>query len=137
MTPIERLEADYGAMELTTGTHPMGYARKDLPMVWRAIDLQHARHGLLLTIGGQVICRQRPGTAKGNVFVSLEDETGISNVFVPSATFEAYRLVITQEPFLLIHGRMQHVDGVTSVMALKIEALRFDACVHAESHDFH
>lgn len=137
MTPVERLESDYKAMELTTGPHPMAYARETLSGVWRAAELSQAWNGQRVTVAGQVICRQRPGTAKGHVFVSLEDETGISNIFVPSAAFEAQRLVITQEPFLIIHGRMQHADGVASVFALKVEALRFEARVHAESHDFH
>ena len=71
------------------------------------------------------------------MFVSLEDETGIANAFVPSATFEASRLAITQEPFLRIHGRLQKVDGVTSVYALRIEALHFERTLGAQSHDFH
>jgi error-prone DNA polymerase len=71
------------------------------------------------------------------VFVSLEDETGIANAFVPSTTFETNRLVITQEPFLRIHGRLQKVEGVISVYALRIEALHFERTLGAESHDFH
>jgi error-prone DNA polymerase len=95
------------------------------------------RNGQHLRIGGLVICRQRPGTAKGHVFVSLEDETGIANAFVPSKLFEAQRLVITQEPFLQIHGRLQVQENVISIYALKIEALHFDAALGELSHDFH
>ena len=137
MSPLERLEADYKAVNLTTGQHPMGYLRDQVPQLCRAMDLPLMRHGQSLRIGGLVICRQRPGTAKGHVFISLEDETGIANAFVPSKLFEACRLVITQEPFLQIHGRLQLVDNVISVYALKIEALRFDATLGALSHDFH
>lgn len=138
MSPIERLEADYNALNLTTGPHPMAYIRGQLSTkVLRATDLAHARHGEPVTIAGVVICRQRPGTAKGHVFISLEDETGISNAFVPSPLFEKYRLVITQEPFLQIHGRLQIQENVVTVYSQKIEALRFDAVLDTSSHDFH
>ncbi|MDB6074516.1 MAG: polymerase alpha subunit, partial [Verrucomicrobiaceae bacterium] len=137
MSPMERLEADYKAVNLTTGQHPMGYMRDEVPHLTPARDLPFMRHGQCVSIGGQVICRQRPGTAKGHVFVSLEDETGIANAFVHSKLFEANRLVITQEPFLQIHGRMQIQEDVISIYALKIEALRFDAALGSQSHDFH
>jgi error-prone DNA polymerase len=115
----------------------MAYVRDQVPGVWRACDLAHGRNGQHVHIAGQVICRQRPGTAKGHVFISLEDETGIANAFVPSTLFEAQRMVITQERFLQIKGRLQNMDNVISVYSLKIEALRFDAAIGAHSHDFH
>lgn len=136
MSMTERIEADYQALGLTTGPHPMACIRERIAHVIRAADLVNARHGQRLCIGGQVICRQRPGTAKGHVFISLEDETGIANAFVPSELFERQRLVITQEPFLLIKGRLQNVDNVISVYSLEIEALRFDMALHSKSHDF-
>ena len=108
MTPPERLASDYEGLGLTTGPHPMAYIREQIRHeVWRAIDLEKGEHGQVVTIGGMVICRQRPGTAKGHLFISLEDETGISNAFVPAPTFEAFRLVITQEAFLKIRGHLQ------------------------------
>lgn len=137
MSPSERLEADYQTQSLTTGPHPMAYIRQKVPRAFRADDLKHARHGQRVTIAGQVICRQRPGTANGHVFISLEDETGIANAFVRSELFEKQRLVITQEPFLMIQGTLQHVDNVISVFAHRIEALRFDAAIGSHSHDFH
>ena len=84
-----------------------------------------------------MICRQRPGTAKGFVFVSLEDETGISNAVVAPPLFEAQRLLITQESFLIIQGRLQHVDNVIHVKAERIERLDHDPLVAAQSYDFH
>src|SRR5207302_5436980 len=78
----ERIRADYAGMNLTTGRHPMALLRPKLQGVLRAADLPHAQHGSLVRIAGNVICRQRPGTAKGFVFISLEDETGISNAIV-------------------------------------------------------
>ena len=137
MTPHERLEADYRTQSLTTGPHPMAYERRWIPDICRASDLAALRHGDRVTIGGLVICRQRPGTAKGHVFVSLEDETGIANAFVPSTLFEARRLVITQEPFLQIRGRLQIVDDVTTVYAQKVDALRCHMELVGRSHDFH
>jgi len=77
MGPRERTQADYSGTGLTTGPHPMAYARKKLDEldVWRATDLEQATTGMRLRVAGLVTCRQRPGTAKGFVFVSLEDET--------------------------------------------------------------
>ncbi len=137
MTPQERLEADYRNLSLTTGPHPMAYERHRVPHLLRASDLAGRRHGDHVTIGGLVICRQRPGTAKGHVFVSLEDETGIANAFVPSSLFEKRRLIITQEPFLQIHGRLQIADNVVTVCARRVDALRCHAELKGRSHDFH
>ncbi len=136
MSPLERLEADYSGLGLTVGKHPMGLVRDQFPHLTPASHLRTFRHGQRLSIGGLVVCRQRPGTAKGHVFISLEDETGIANAFVPSATFEKHRLVITQEPFLLVKGHLQHVDGVISLYAREITGLPFHAVVGAQSHDF-
>jgi error-prone DNA polymerase len=136
MSPVERLQADYETQHLTTGPHPMFYLRETFPDLWRAADLPQAAHGEQVMVGGLVICRQRPGTAKGHVFLSLEDETGISNVFVPSSTFEQFRLVITQESFLRIQGRVQNQDGVVSVYALHLEGLPFAPVSEVHSHDF-
>ena len=133
----ERIQADFAGMQLTTGAHPMALLRPRLTGIARATDLPSAKHGSTVRIAGNVICRQRPGTAKGFVFVSLEDETGISNAIVTPPMFEANRLVITEEPFLLIEGRLQHIDGVIHVKAQRIERLPYDAAVASHSHDFH
>jgi error-prone DNA polymerase len=76
MNAAERLRADYEGMRLTTGPHPMALLRPQLKDIWRAVDLTRGREGQIIKIAGNVICRQRPGTAKGFVFISLEDETG-------------------------------------------------------------
>jgi error-prone DNA polymerase len=140
MNPAERLQADYEGLGLSTGPHPVALLRPALRAegIAAAADLARGRHDTFLTIAGLVICRQRPGTAKGHMFISLEDETGIANAFVPSKTFERYRLVITQERFLRIDGRLQHVDDVISVYALRVEPLPYEAAVlQTTSHDFH
>ncbi len=136
MTLPERVKADYDTMNLTTGPHPMKLLRETLPDIWRAIDLIHARHGSIIQIAGNVICRQRPGTAKGFVFISLEDETGVSNAIVEPDLFERFRLVITEEAFLLIEGQVQNSDNVVLIKAHNIKSLGHEQLVGSASHDF-
>jgi error-prone DNA polymerase len=104
--------------------------------VIRASDLAHFPDGRRVRIAGAVICRQRPGTANGFVFLSLEDETGISNSIVMPDLFETRKLVIVEEPFLLVEGILQNQRGSVSVKAARVEGLRLDAAALA-SHDFH
>jgi len=137
MSRAERLRADFEGTGLTTGAHPMALVRDQLPDVWRAIDLPLARDGETLTVAGSVICRQRPGTAKGFLFISLEDETGIANVVVTPQLFEEQRLVITQEPALRVTGLVQNRAGVIHVKAAEIIALAQNAVPAGASHDFH
>ena len=137
MTMPERVKADYDAMNLTTGPHPMKLLRPQLPDIWRASDLPSARHGATVQIAGNVICRQRPGTAKGFVFISLEDETGVSNAIVTPDLFERMRLLITEEPFLVIEGTVQNTENVVLIKAEKIRPLAHEELVGSASHDFH
>jgi error-prone DNA polymerase len=137
MSMPERVQADYETMNLTTGPHPMKLLRDKLPTVWRAIDLPGAQAGATIHIAGNVICRQRPGTAKGFVFISLEDETGVSNAIVEPDLFEKMRLLITEEPFLLIEGEVQNSEGVVLIKAHKLEPLIHDNMIGSASHDFH
>jgi len=136
MDPFERLNADYEGTTLTTGPHPMALIRKQAPHLWRAGDLETAANGASLAIGGMVICRQRPGTAKGVVFISVEDETGIANAIVSAKLFERTRLSISEEPFLEIHGILQKIDGVIHVKACEIVPLLMDQTTTPSSHDF-
>ena len=136
MTLAERLRADFTGLDLTTGTHPMALLRAQLPDAWCAADLILARDGEGVTIAGSVICRQRPGTAKGFMFISLEDETGIANVIVVPQLFEAQRLLITQESALRITGKLQNQHGVIHIKAETIEALTASALPAQASHDF-
>jgi error-prone DNA polymerase len=137
MTYPERIQADFAGMQLTTGAHPMALLRPRLAGILRAADLPKAKHGSTVRIAGNVICRQRPGTAKGFVFVSLEDETGVSNAVVTPPLFEVNRLVITEEPFLIIEGHLQHIEGVIHVKAQRIERLEYNPSVASRSYDFH
>ena len=104
---------------------------------WSAADLIRAENRQQVRIAGAVICRQRPGTAKGFVFVSLEDETAIANAIVTPVLFERSRLTISQEAFLLIEGRVQVAEATIHIKATGIEGLRQQGRRHAKSHDFH
>jgi error-prone DNA polymerase len=141
MGAAERLSADYSTQGASTGPHPMRLWREANPdrKILRARDLQCLSHGIPVIVAGMAICRQRPGTAKGHCFISLEDETGIANLFVRKETFHRYRTVITAEPFLLAHGRLQRSEGdqptvyVTDVVPLP----RAERGQASASHDFH
>jgi len=137
MTPGERLREDFAGLELTCGPHPMALVRARLPELWRAADLPLGHDGDRVVIGGSVICRQRPGTAKGVVFISLEDETGVANAVVYATLFERHRLVINEEPALRITGRLQLRHHVAHVLAEQITPLRLPEVPAQASHDFH
>jgi error-prone DNA polymerase len=137
MDPFERLNADYAGTTLTTGPHPMALIRERVPHLWRATDLESARSGAYLAIGGMVICRQRPGTAKGVVFISVEDETGVANAIVSAELFEQLRLRISEEAYLEIRGVLQKMDGVIHVKARELLPLLAGQMTAPASHDFH
>lgn len=137
MSRAERVSADFTGMGLTTGIHPMAHIRARLPDVWRAGDLPLAADGDRLTVAGSVICRQRPGTAKGFVFISLEDETGVANCIVTPDRFERFRLTINLEPALRITGKLQLQHGIIHIKAEHIAALRLTELPAQASHDFH
>ena len=126
MTPAERLVADYAGTGLTVGPHPMAFRRDELALrgVLRAIDLPRTRNGRRVRVAGAVITRQRPGTAKGFVFLTLEDETGIANVIIQPDLYTTQRMTIVEEPFLLVEGVLKIQDGVTSVKADRLQGLR-------------
>ena len=138
MTPVERLVADYEGTGLTLGPHPMAMRRQEMALrgVLRASDLPHQRHSRRVRVAGAVITRQRPGTAKGFVFLTLEDETGIANVIVRPDLFAEEKLAIVEEPFLLVEGILQNQEGVTSVRADRLEGLGPQP-VAVDSHDFY
>jgi error-prone DNA polymerase len=138
MTLNERLNADLRGTGITIGRHPMAHQRAwlDTMKVLRAGDLKDLPNARWVKIAGWVIVRQRPGTAKGFVFLSMEDETGIANVIVTPQLFEKYRLELVNYPFLLIEGVLQHQDNVISVKARRVEPLPIKV-ESPGSHDFH
>ncbi|HOL70308.1 MAG TPA: error-prone DNA polymerase [Bryobacteraceae bacterium] len=138
MTDFERLDADYRGTGVTIGKHPMAFRREEMRArgVSTAMELRRMPNGRAVRVAGSVIVRQRPATANGFVFLSLEDETGIANVIVTPNVFEANRLVLVNAPFLYVEGILQNVDGVVSVKASVVEALAAPQPISV-SHDFH
>jgi error-prone DNA polymerase len=138
MNPEERLVADFRGTGLTVGPHPMAYHRKrmDAIGVRKASDLAGIPNGKYLRIGGCVIARQRPGTAKGFVFLSLEDETGIANAIIMPDLFQKNRLLVTSEQFLMVEGILQNQDNVISVKAQRVMPLSITRA-ETSSHDFY
>jgi error-prone DNA polymerase len=138
MTDSERLVADFRGTGMTVGPHPMAYYREQITKlgVRRASELEHLPNGMRVRIAGAVIARQRPGTAKGFVFLSLEDETGIANAIIDPDTFAQNRVIVVNQLFLFIEGKLQHQDNVISVKAETIRPLPLPSAA-AASHDFH
>jgi error-prone DNA polymerase len=136
MDTEERLWADYRGTGLTIGRHPMAQRRVEMDAlgVTRADALASMRNGRLVRVAGSVIVRQRPGTAKGFVFLSVEDETGVFNVIIDPKTFDRFKFTVLGEPFLLIDGVLQNVDDVVSVKAARVAALPEGAA--AAVHNF-
>jgi error-prone DNA polymerase len=138
MTIDERLAADYSGTGLTCGPHPMKYHRDSLRRKGyvSANELQQSNTNSFVRIAGSVIARQRPGTAKGFVFLSLEDETGIANVIITPDLFERERVLITRTRFLDIEGLLQIQSGVVHVKAHCIRPIDITTA-NLRSHDFH
>jgi error-prone DNA polymerase len=139
MNDGQRTFADFSNSGLTIGVHPMKHFRARVRELG-ALDAETAkaqRDGISLKVAGCVITRQRPGTAKGFVFLSLEDETGIINIIVQPDLFDRRRKECTVAPYVLVKGVLQSVSGVISVKAGDIEALHFADAAAVSSHDFH
>jgi error-prone DNA polymerase len=138
MTTDERLNADYSGTGLTVGKHPLHYRRQELKAmkVLTATELQKYKDGEYVRTAGCVIARQRPGTAKGFIFLSLEDETGIANAIITPDLYEQERLVVTRSKFILVEGALQNQDGVVHIKAKRIQTLAFGN-LEVRSHDFH
>jgi error-prone DNA polymerase len=138
MNQEERLVADFRGTGMTVGPHPMAYhrARMEAMGIHRASDLSRIPDGQYLRIGGCVICRQRPGTAKGFVFLSIEDETGVANAIVTPDLFQKNRLLLSSEQFLMVEGILQNQDNVISVKAERVLPLSITRA-KTSSHDFY
>ena len=138
MNTEERLIADYAGTGLTVGKHPMSYRRLELQQkgILSSEELRECQDGEFVRTAGCVIARQRPGTAKGFIFLSMEDETGIVNVIIMPELYERDRLVVTRSKFLLVEGALQNQDNVVHVKATRLVELSSNA-LDVRSHDFH
>jgi len=125
MTAFEETAADYAATHMTAGPHVMAHLREGLRAagVCAAADLGEVAHGARVRIAGHVIVRQRPGTAKGMCFLTLEDETGTANAFVTPPLYQRWRLVLNTSALLEVEGPLERVDGVTHVRAVRFRRL--------------
>ena len=138
MTTEERLVADFDSTGVTLGPHPMAYHRVAMNAagVLSAASLKGMPDGIYARIAGAVIARQRPGTAEGFIFLSLEDETGISNAIINPQLYERNRITVTRGKFLRVDGTLQNQDGVINVRASAVHVLALSG-VDIRSHDFH
>ena len=134
----ERLIADYHGTGMTVGPHPMAYRRAALRKmgICSAAELRQQPHGKPAVVAGCVITRQRPGTAKGLIFLTLEDETGNANIIVMPDVYSADPMVVLHERFVKVRGTVQNQDGIVHLKAQKILPLHVTAA-ETQSHDFH
>ncbi|MGH7679640.1 MAG: DNA polymerase III subunit alpha [Gemmatimonadaceae bacterium] len=141
MSPGELTEADYRMTGVSLNGHPMLHLRRYVQPngVLTAVEIvKRARDGDRVAVAGLVICRQRPGTAKGFVFLTLEDETGTVNIVITPKRFERQALLISTSPLLLIRGVLQIEQAVVNVRAELFRALQAEVgAEYARSHDFH
>jgi error-prone DNA polymerase len=137
MTPVEKTEADYAGLGMTTGPHLVAHIRKQLDRlgVTPAGRLGMLRDGVRVRIAGAVIVRQRPGTAKGILFITLEDETGMIQAIIQPELFSQHRALIIGSPMLIVEGSLQKRDGTISVKAEGVTAVEAETTI--VSHDFH
>jgi error-prone DNA polymerase len=116
--------ADYRETGLSVGIHPLTLLRSHLPTgTLTSAELEEARHGSRVSYAGLAIARQRPSTAKGIVFMLLEDEHGHVNLIVPPDVYERHRAVVRSEPLLLVHGRFERVERNRNVLVERLESL--------------
>jgi error-prone DNA polymerase len=137
MAPLDETVADYAGLHLTTGPHLMAYMREELNRrgVVPVNALDDIEDGAVVRVAGAVIVRQRPGTAKGFVFLTMEDETGMVQAIIRPDLYQQHRAFIVATPVLMVEGPLQKQDGTISVKARVFEAVHADAAI--ASHDFH
>lgn len=138
MTTTERMVADYSGTGLTIDKHPMSYRREELRRngVLSANELSNVHDGMFVRTAGCVIARQRPGTARGFIFLSMEDETGIANVIVNPDVYARHRSIVTRSKFIRAEGPLQNQEGVIHVKAVRLIAISEEG-LEMRSHDFH
>ena len=138
MTQVEETLADYRLSGLTTGVHVMAHLRERLDRrgILPAARLREIPDGTFVRTAGHAIVRQRPGSAKGYCFVTLEDETGLSNAVLTPDIAKRFRIPLHQASLLEIAGPLQRVDGVIHVRAREIIPLDLEAEKMPPSHDY-
>jgi error-prone DNA polymerase len=137
MSAFEEMAADYGTTRLTTGPHVMAHLRDRLHAdgIVPTAALGGLRHGARVRVAGHVIVRQRPGTAKGMCFLTLEDETGTANAFLTPPTYERWRVLLNTSPLIEVEGPLEHREGVTHVRVARLRRIDTGAELPA-GHDY-
>jgi error-prone DNA polymerase len=125
MAEGEHVIHDYRTQSLSLKAHPVSFLRQDFERLGllRSMDLDHVRNGVRVGVAGLVLVRQRPGSAKGVIFMTIEDETGVANAIVWPKVFEAYRPIVMGARLVAVRGRLQKADGVIHVVAESVENL--------------
>ncbi|MCB2229071.1 error-prone DNA polymerase [bacterium] len=139
METLERLAADFKGMSLSNGPHPMTLIRDRLrrKRVFSAGELSGLPNNKLTIVAGVVVIRQRPMTAKGFVFITLEDETGFSNIVVKPNVMKRFRRIIIFSRALIVRGTLEKKDGVINVIGHQFYPLEFERReVQVKSRDF-
>ncbi len=140
LTSVELTEADYRVTGLSPAGHPMRHLRRAVAAMGAipAAELERRRDGDWVTVAGLVICRQRPATAKGFCFVTLEDETGLANVVITPQLFEEHKRLVRRSPLLVVGGVLQEEQGVLNIRGRRFAAPRpAGGAAFVTSHDFH
>lgn len=137
MTGWERMAADYAVLGISPTYHPMSFMRSGLHEgVVPSRMLESLPDGAPVEVAGLVVCRQRPGTAKGFVFLVLEDECGLVNLVVKPTLHDRQRSLVRSEPFIIVQGKLQRRDGTVNVIAEAFTALRPDGAIAPPAHNF-
>jgi error-prone DNA polymerase len=137
MTDWDRMAADYAILGLSPTSHPMSFIRAQLHEgIAPSRMLESLPDGASVNVAGLVVCRQRPGTAKGFIFLVLEDEYGLVNLVVKPGLHDRQRSLVRTEPFVIVHGTLQRRDGTVNVIADRFTPLRADGAPTPEAHNF-
>jgi error-prone DNA polymerase len=121
MTLEDNVAADYQIQGLSARHHPMEVFRSDLPQnVLKSSDIAAIPSGTKVSVAGCVVCRQAPGTAKGHVFITLEDECGLVNVILRPQVYDKYRQIARLEPVIIVEGTLQKHDGIVNIVAQQL-----------------
>ncbi len=137
MSDWDRMRTDYLITGMSPNYHPMSFLRHHLHEgIVTSQMLNSIKDGTPIETAGLVVCRQRPGTAKGFVFIVLEDEYGLTNVVIKPDMHDRFRQLVRQEPFVVVKGELQRRDGVTNLIAQSLRALAISDGLAPESHNF-
>ncbi|MCH8919889.1 MAG: error-prone DNA polymerase [Chloroflexi bacterium] len=137
MSEWDRMVADYAILGLSPNYHPMAFLRPRLNEgIVPSRMLESLPDGTPVEVAGLVVCRQRPGTAKGFVFIVIEDEFGLVNLVVKPGLHEQQRSLVRSEPFVIVQGELQRRDGTVNVIAERFTALPSTGSLAPTAHNF-